>query len=181
MTITFPDRAFAVTCTWKAHLLLKRQSKNKTVIEGICNDITSTLDSSAGYREKQCHNRMINSVVTLFDRRKTLTAKCLKMYIAYITQTVFVCDVSVYKYTSPLLQPTPPHIRAVAGRFWGCERFLHEFPQTCPKSFSVFGQLFVRIFPLTQIMNTFLWDDLPKNGLHVILHTLGTNSARIRR
>jgi len=31
MTITFPDEACAVTCTWKTHLLLKRQLKNKSM------------------------------------------------------------------------------------------------------------------------------------------------------
>jgi len=31
MTITLPDRACAVTCTWKGYLLLKRQFKNKKV------------------------------------------------------------------------------------------------------------------------------------------------------
>jgi len=29
MRITFPDEASAVTCTWKAYLVLKRQFKNK--------------------------------------------------------------------------------------------------------------------------------------------------------
>jgi len=29
MTITFPDEAYAVTCTWKAYVLLRRQLKNK--------------------------------------------------------------------------------------------------------------------------------------------------------
>jgi len=29
MTITFPVEGCAVTCTWKAYLLLKRQSKIK--------------------------------------------------------------------------------------------------------------------------------------------------------
>jgi len=29
MVITFPDEAYAVTCTWKAYLLLKRQFKTK--------------------------------------------------------------------------------------------------------------------------------------------------------
>ena len=43
--------------TCKAYLLLKRQLKNKTWMKGICYDITSTLDSSAGYREKRSHYR----------------------------------------------------------------------------------------------------------------------------
>jgi len=49
MTITSPDEACAVTCTWIAYLLLKRQLKNKKYMKGICYDITPILGSSAGY------------------------------------------------------------------------------------------------------------------------------------
>jgi len=64
--------------------------------------------------------------------------------------------------------------QAWKANFWGCERFLPEFPQ------KVFEQLFVRIFPPTQIMNTVFWDDL-KQSLHMILHTLGANFPFIFR
>jgi len=42
-------------------LLLKRQFKNKKQMEEICFDVASILDSSAGYRKKRSHNRMIGS------------------------------------------------------------------------------------------------------------------------
>jgi len=48
------------------------------------------------------------------------------------------------------------------------------FEDFCP-NFSKLDQkqLFLRIFSPTQIMKTFIWDDLPKKSLHVILQTLG--------
>jgi len=50
MTIAFPDKADAITRTWKANLLLKRQFKNKKQMKVVCYNITPVLGSSAGYR-----------------------------------------------------------------------------------------------------------------------------------
>jgi len=49
-----------------------------------------------------------------------------------------------------------------AGKFWGCEGFLPEFSQTCPKSF---GRLCLQIFP-SKIKKPF-FGMTSKNGLHV--------------
>jgi len=59
MTIKFPDDACAITCTWKAYLLLKRQFKNKKQMNEIFYDITPILGSSADYCEKRSHDRMV--------------------------------------------------------------------------------------------------------------------------
>jgi len=61
MTITFSDEACAAACTWKTHLLLKRQFKNKTRLKGICHDITPISGNSAGHREKRSDNCTIDS------------------------------------------------------------------------------------------------------------------------
>jgi len=58
--IRFPGQVCAVTCTWKAHLLLKRQFKNKKM-KDICYDITPILGSSASYSDKRSYNRMKGS------------------------------------------------------------------------------------------------------------------------
>jgi len=41
------------------------------------------------------------------------------------------------------------------GHRCGSRKIFGAAKDTCPKSFPVFGQLFVQIFPPTQIMNTF--------------------------
>jgi len=60
MTIMFPSKACAFTCTRKTYLLLKRQFKNNTRMKGICQDTTPILGSFADYRKKRSYNRMID-------------------------------------------------------------------------------------------------------------------------
>jgi len=62
MTIPFPDKACAGTCTWKSIFIAEPTiQKQQKVLQGICYGITPTLNTSADYREKQSHNCMMYS------------------------------------------------------------------------------------------------------------------------
>jgi len=54
-----------------------------------------------------------------------------------------------------------------AGKFWGCEGFLPEFPQTCPKK--IWATFCANIFSQADLILE--WS--PKKGRHVILQKLG--------
>ena len=64
-----------------------------------------------------------------------------------------------------------------AGKILGVRKILPEFRQTYTKSFPVFEQIFVWIFPPTHTMNAFR-DSIREKGLHVILHTLGASFSK---
>ena len=74
------------------------------------------------------------------------------------------------------LQALNINIGVRGGKFWGCEGFLSEFPQTCPK---IFCATFTYKIYFTKIMKTFLLAWPHEKGLQVFFFGFGDKKLNV--
>jgi len=116
---------------WTTYLLLKRQAETKIWMKGICYDIIPNLGSSAGYLEKQPHNRMIDSYWpknTLPWNKLNATNRCrisIKCLIPYQMFGYWTAGVKI-KTSIPLVQ-------VMTKKVWHCSTEVGELADWSPK------------------------------------------------